>query len=147
MFRKNEKKIKEIKLTVLDLNSSGFVRIDRNAMKKLGINRGGFVEIEGRRKTVAIAYESKEKGSIQMNVIIRKNAMVNVGDRVIVRKADVRAANIVRLAPTSMTLTVDENFIAYIKKRLINHPLVTGDIANIPVRTLYTIHRTFCRTR
>jgi len=32
-----------------------------------------------------------------------------------------------------MTLTVDENFVAYVKKRLIDRPLLEGDIVQVPV--------------
>ncbi|RLE74696.1 MAG: AAA family ATPase [Thermoprotei archaeon] len=138
----NKKKEKpEIELRVLEIRQHeagrGRVRIDDVAMTKLGITPGDIVEIVGRKRTAAVAWpgytEDRGQKVIRMDGWTRKNAGVSVGDRVIVRKADVRAASIVRLAPMSMTLTVDENFVAYIKKRLIERPLVEGDIVQIPV--------------
>ena len=136
-----DKRKAEIELRVSEIRQHeagrGRVRIDDIAMAKLGITPGDIVEIIGRRRTAAVAWpgytEDRGRNIIRMDGWTRKNAGVSVGDKVVVRKADVRAANIVRLAPMSMTLTVDENFKAYIKKRLIERPLVEGDVVQIPV--------------
>ncbi len=140
MVNKDKRKA-EIELRVSEIRQHeagrGRVRIDDIAMAKLGITPGDIVEIIGRRRTAAVAWpgytEDRGRNIIRMDGWTRKNAGVSVGDKVVVRKADVRAANIVRLAPMSMTLTVDENFKAYIKKRLIERPLVEGDVVQIPV--------------
>ena len=138
---RNEKEEEGIELRVLEVRQNeagrGRVRIDEEVMERLGITAGDVVEIEGRRKTVAIAWPgySEDRGSrvIRMDGWTRKNAGVSIGEKVKVRRVKVRAANIVRLAPTSMTLTVDENFVAYVKKRLIDRPLMEGDIVQVPV--------------
>ena len=113
------------------------VRIDMQVMKRLGIEPGEVIEIEGKRKTVAIAWpslpEDRGRNIIKMDGVLRKNAQVNLGDKVIVRKAKVRPAIKVRLAPTAHTLTVDEGFKNYVKKKLKNMPLVEGDIIVVPV--------------
>ena len=138
----NKKKKKpEVELRVSEIRQHeagrGRVRIDDIVMAKLGITPGDIVEIIGRRRTAAVAWpgytEDRGRNIIRMDGWTRKNAGVSVGDKVVVRKADVKIANIVRLAPMSMTLTVDENFKAYIKKRLIERPLVEGDVVQIPV--------------
>ena len=138
---KNDNEDEGIELRVLEVRQNeagrGRVRIDEEVMERLGITAGDVVEIEGRRKTVAIAWPgySEDRGSrvIRMDGWTRKNAGVSIGEKVKVRRAKVRPANIVRLAPTSMTLTVDENFVAYVKKRLIDRPLMEGDIVQVPV--------------
>ena len=135
------KKKPEVELRVSEIRQHeagrGRVRIDDIAMAKLGITPGDIVEIVGRRRTAAVAWpgytEDRGRNIIRMDGWTRKNAGVSVGDKVVVRKADVKIASIVRLAPMSMTLTVDENFKAYIKKRLIERPLVEGDVVQIPV--------------
>ncbi|MEB2836387.1 MAG: CDC48 family AAA ATPase [Desulfurococcales archaeon] len=114
------------------------VRIDINVMRLLGVEPGDVVEIEGKKKkTVAIAWpalpEDQGLDIIRMDGILRKNADVNIGDKVIVRKADVKPAVKVRLAPTSQPMSVDEAFRNYVKKKLINTPLLEGDIVVIPV--------------
>jgi transitional endoplasmic reticulum ATPase len=134
-------KPQEIELKVLEVRQHeagrGRVRIDEDAMEALGISAGDVVEIEGKRKTVAVAWpgyaEDKGKGVIRMDGWTRKNAGVSIGDKVKVRRAEVKPATFVRLAPVSMTLAVDENFIAYVKKRLLDRPIIEGDVIQIPV--------------
>ncbi|WP_460025703.1 CDC48 family AAA ATPase [Infirmifilum sp. SLHALR2] len=137
----SDEKPSEIELKVYEVRQHeagrGRVRIDEDAMEALGISAGDVVEIEGKRKTVAIAWpgyaEDKGKGIIRMDGWTRKNAGVSIGDKVKVRKAEVKPAVVVRLAPVSMTLAVDENFVAYVKKRLLDRPIIEGDIIQIPV--------------
>ncbi|MEM2449409.1 MAG: CDC48 family AAA ATPase [Candidatus Methanomethylicaceae archaeon] len=115
----------------------GKVRIDVNAMKALGVNVGDVVEIEGKRKTAAIVWpaytEDQGMDIIRMDGLIRKNANIGIGEKVIVRKAEVKPANMVKLAPVSFTITVDPGFINFVKRRLADTPLVEGDQVLIPV--------------
>ncbi|MEB3844862.1 MAG: CDC48 family AAA ATPase, partial [Desulfurococcales archaeon] len=126
------------------------VRIDITVMKKLGIEPGDIVEIEGKRKTVAIAWpalpEDHGRDIIRMDGILRKNANVNLGDRVVVRKARVRPAVKVKLAPTTHTISVDEGFRNYVKKKLRGMPLIEGDILIVPVLS-QEIHLTAVLTK
>ncbi|RLE58543.1 MAG: AAA family ATPase, partial [Thermoprotei archaeon] len=138
---KDNKKVEEIELKVLEVRQHevgrGRVRIDEEAMAKLGISAGDVVEIEGKRKTVAVAWpgyaEDRGKGIIRMDGWTRKNAGVSIGERVKVRKADVKPATLIRLAPVTMTLAIDDNFVAYVKKRLLDRPVIEGDIIQVPV--------------
>ena len=118
-------------------NGKRRVRIDLEIMRKLGIEPGDVVEIEGKRKTVAIAWpsfpEDQGRNIIKMDGVLRKNAQVNLGDKVIVRKARVKPAIKVRLAPTNHTISIDEGFKNYVKKKLKGIPLVEGDIIVVPV--------------
>ncbi|MEZ0346401.1 MAG: CDC48 family AAA ATPase, partial [Infirmifilum sp.] len=137
----SNEKPNEIELKVYEVRQHeagrGRVRIDEDAMELLGISAGDVVEIEGKRKTVAIAWpgyaEDKGKNIIRMDGWTRKNAGVSIGDKVKVRKAEVKPAQMVRIAPMSMTLAVDENFVAYVKKRLLDRPIIEGDVIQIPV--------------
>ncbi len=132
---------KEVILKVLEARQKdvgrGKVRIDINIMRRLGISPGDVVEIEGRRKTAAIAWPSyaEDQGLeiIRMDGLIRKNAGVSIGDKVIVRKAKVKQATLVKLAPSSFSITADPGFANYVKRRLIDYPLVEGDTVLIPV--------------
>jgi len=136
-----EKEHKEIELKVAELRHNeagrGRVRIDEDAMEKLGLAPGDAVEIEGRRKTVALVWpgyaEDRGTGIIRMDGWTRKNAGVSIGEKVRVRRAEIKAAELVKLSPTSMTLTVDENFVTYAKKRLLDRPIIEGDIVQVPV--------------
>ena len=78
---------KELKLKVAeaiqdDVNK-GIVRIDNTFMKEMDIKVGDIVELEGERKTVAIA-DRAYPGDIGINIvrmdgISRKNAKTGIG--------------------------------------------------------------------
>jgi transitional endoplasmic reticulum ATPase len=113
------------------------VRIDLDILKMIGAEPGDIVEIEGRKKTAAIAWpgypEDKGQDIIRMDGLIRKNAGVGIGDKVIVRKADARPASMVKLAPANFSITIDAGFVNYVKKKLAERPVVEGDTVLIPV--------------
>jgi transitional endoplasmic reticulum ATPase len=113
------------------------VRIDPEAMERAGIIVGDVVEIMGRRRTAAKVWnglpEDRGKGVIRMNSILRKNADVSLNETVRVRKTEPKPAAFVKLAPVSMTIAVDANFLQYIKQRLREYVVVEGDMLQIHV--------------
>ncbi|MEM3268424.1 MAG: AAA family ATPase, partial [Metallosphaera sp.] len=117
----------------------GKVRIDVELLAQIDVSPGDVVEIEGTRKTAAIAWPlspddaTSERDIIRMDGITRKNAGVSIGDKVIVRKASVKQAASIKLAPSNFSITVDPGFVAYVKKKLKEFPLVEGDTVLIPV--------------
>jgi len=132
----------EIWLRVSEVKQSkdvgrGRVRIDKEAMNLLGVEPGDIVEIQGRKRTAAVVWPGypEDTGSniIRMDHLTRRNAGTSIGEKVVVRKAKVKPATMIKLAPTSTALFLDENFIDYIKKRLIDHPLCEGDIVQVSV--------------
>ncbi|MFP3201842.1 MAG: CDC48 family AAA ATPase [Sulfolobus sp.] len=136
---------KELVLRVVEAKQKdvgrGKVRIDIDLLSQIGVNPGEVVEIEGTRKTAAIAWPlspedtlgEEDKYIIRMDGITRKNAGVSIGDKVIVRKAYPKVATSVKLAPSNFSITVDPGFISYVKKKLKDTPLVEGDTVLIPV--------------
>ncbi|MCE4617570.1 MAG: CDC48 family AAA ATPase [Desulfurococcales archaeon] len=115
----------------------GKVRIDLRIMKKLGLDAGDVVEIEGKKKTVALVWPALPEDSgldiIRMDGITRRNAGVNIGDKVIVRKVEVKKAQKVKLAPTNFSLTIDDGFRKFVKKKLVNMPLMENNIVMVAV--------------
>jgi transitional endoplasmic reticulum ATPase len=113
------------------------VRIDPEAMERGGIVVGDVVEIVGRRKTAAKVWnglpEDRGKGVIRMNSILRKNADVSLNETVKVRRVEPKPAAFIKLAPVSMTIAVDANFLQYIKQRLREYVVVEGDMMQIYV--------------
>ncbi len=57
-----------------------------------------------------------------MDGITRKNSGVSIGDKVVVRKAFVKQASMVKLAPSNFSISVDPGFVSYVKKRLKEFP-------------------------
>ncbi|MCD6509437.1 MAG: AAA family ATPase, partial [Thermoprotei archaeon] len=141
MPREGKERRREVRLRVAEAKQRdvgrGKVRIPPEIMSKLGITVGDVVEIVGKRRTAAIVWpahaEDQGMDIIRMDGITRRNAGVSIGDRVIIRKANVRPASLIKLAPASITLSVDTNFVSYIKRRLLDYPLCEGDYVQIPV--------------
>ena len=114
----------------------GKVRIDADAMKTVGVSIGDIIEIEGKRKTAAVVWpaytEDQGKDIIGMDDLIRKNASVGLGEKVTIRKAEIKVAASVELAPLSSGITTDPGFIDLMKRRLADIPLIDGDNILIP---------------
>jgi len=109
----------------------GIVRISSKNMKKLGIAEGDVVEIEGKRKTVAIAVRSYPADInldiIRMDGLIRRNCGRGVGESVIIRKIEIHEAREVTLAParTGIMIQMPGNML---KRNLLMRPVVSGDV-------------------
>ena len=106
----------------------GKARIDDESMRALGIVAGDVIELKGKRTTAAVAWpayqEDKDKGIIRIDGLIRKNAGVALNEYVTLKKADVKEAQSIILAPVDMRLNVDADFVNFVKSRLIETPLV-----------------------
>jgi len=127
---------KEVKLKVGELTAReeagrGIVRIDSRVMQELGIREGDVVEIEGKRKTAAIAVRAYPAdvglNLIRMDGITRRNCGAGVGEYVKVRKAEVKEAKKVVLAPAQkgIIIHVSPNLI---KQNIYMRPVSKGDI-------------------
>jgi transitional endoplasmic reticulum ATPase len=114
----------------------GRVRIDSSLLEKLNLGELPVVEIEGKSKTVALALpalpEDEGLQIIRMDGLLRKNANVSLGEKVIVRKADYSIAELVKLAPQDNTIVIDQSSLVYIKNKLMNRPLIEGDLIQVP---------------
>lgn len=109
------------------------VRIPVRIMKKLGIEPGDYVEIMGRKSAYAQVWpaypEDEDKDIVRMDGIIRQNAGVGIGDTVKVRKASLKPAQRVVLAPTE-PVRVDPE---YLKKQiLLGKPVARGQAIDVP---------------
>jgi transitional endoplasmic reticulum ATPase len=111
----------------------GFVRIPFHIMKKLGVELGGYVEIVGRKSAYAKVWpaypEDEDKDIIRMDDAIRQNADVGIGATVKVKKAALKPAQRVVLAPTE-PVRVDPE---YLKKQiLLGKPVATRQAIDVP---------------
>jgi len=115
----------------------GKVRIDNDTMQKLGITAGDFVEIHGKKMTVAVAWpayaEDQGQEIIRMDGLIRRNAGVALNEYVNVRKADVKDAQAIVFAPTDVRLSVDEEFVSFVKRRFMDMPFIEGDMTLLSI--------------
>ena len=135
---KGEKPENEIRLKVAeavqdDVNK-GIVRIDSNFMRQIGVRPGDIVQLEGERKTVAIA-DRAYPGDIGLNVIrmdglARRNATTGIGELVKITKADVKEAKKVVVAPAQKGVVVRASPELF-KQGLLGRALMTGDLVSL----------------
>jgi len=132
---------KETQLRVADARQRdighGKVRIDNETMQKLGITAGDFVEIHGKKPTVAVAWpaytEDQGQEIIRMDGLIRRNAGVALNEYVAIRKCEVREAQSLVFAPTDVRLSVDEEFVSFVKRRFMDMPFMEGDMTLLSI--------------
>ncbi len=125
----------EVQLRVLDSRqrdvARGIARIDPRTMQKLRVSSGDAIEILGKKKTSAIAWpaysEDQDPSVMRIDGFLRKNASVSINEYVVVRKAEVKNAMSIVLAPVDMQLNVDEDFTNFVKSRLMDRTFVEGD--------------------
>ena len=108
----------------------GKVRIDDEAMRAIGVVAGDIVELQGQRRTTAIARsaprQDRGKAIIRLDGLIRKNAGATLNQMITVRKAEAKDAENVLLAPVDMRLNVDADFVEFVKSRLHDTLLLEG---------------------
>ncbi len=109
----------------------GLVRIDTKSMGDLGIKEGDIVELEGQKKTTAIAIRAYPADAglslVRMDGITRRNAGIGVGENIKIRKAEVKEARRVVLAPATKGIRVMISP-ELMKRNLLFRPLMKGDI-------------------
>jgi len=126
----------EVKLKVGELTGRedfgrGIARIDTNTMKKIGVKEGDIIEIKGKRTTAAVVIRSYPAdiglSIIRIDGLLRKNCEASIGELVTVRKADVKEAKKVVLAPAQKgyMLHISPNLL---KQNLFMRPMIKGDI-------------------
>jgi len=131
--------VRGVVLVVVDARERDYgsfkARFDVDVMRRLGVGPGDIVLVVGRRVTAAIAWpsypEDAGKGIVRLDSVVRENAGVEVGDKVVVRKASFSEARTVVLTPLS-EITITDAVVNYVKRRMIDLPLVSGDKIPIP---------------
>ncbi|MBI3078574.1 MAG: CDC48 family AAA ATPase [Deltaproteobacteria bacterium] len=120
----------------------GIARIDPEDLRTLGAEVGDIVEIQGKRRTVAKvmpAYmEARGKRTIQIDGLIRANALVGLDERVKVQTVAARPATRLVLSPLSpMRAPQQERDSRYLGRLLEGLPAVVGDrVRAIPFGTM-----------
>ena len=113
------------------------VTLDRETKVKLDVTSGDIIEIEGSKRTAAIIWpartEDEGKGIIRMDHFIRQNSGVGLGEKVSVRKAEVKEAKKVVLAPTQEVRIVASGYERILKKSFLGRPLTAGDSIWVPI--------------
>ena len=128
-------KINVIKLRVAEASQDdaykGIARIDYDTMKILNLRRGDVISIIGGRETVAIvdrAYPADVgEGIIRIDGIIRKNAKTGVGEIVELKKAEIKEAKKITIAPVQENIVVQGDPEIF-RRGLLGRAILKGDI-------------------
>jgi transitional endoplasmic reticulum ATPase len=114
----------------------GVVRVSLAVMQSLGVRTGEAVEIIGRRHTAAIAVPPYEEDEgleiIRLDGLQRANAGVTAGERLEIRRADVRPAARVTLAPAQKNIRLAGSGEG-LRRTFFGRPLVAGDVVSTSV--------------
>ncbi|MGH7128855.1 MAG: AAA family ATPase, partial [Planctomycetaceae bacterium] len=114
----------------------GVARITPNALRELRLEPGDVVEILGKSNTAAIAIpplpEDEGLDLIRLDGLQRANAGVSSGEHVEIRRADVKAAKRVALAPAQRNIRLTGSGAA-LGRTLRGRPVLLGDIVSTSV--------------
>jgi transitional endoplasmic reticulum ATPase len=114
----------------------GVARLNRDAVKTLKLQQGEVIEIVGKKSTAALALppypEDEGLEIIRLDGLLRANANVSIGDHVEVRRAEVRPARKVTLAPAQKNVQLSGPGNALLRT-LYGRPLVAGDVISTSV--------------
>ncbi len=109
----------------------GIARISAKDMKKIGVSEGDVIEMEGKRKTGAIAVRAYPVDVgldvVRMDGLARRNCGAGIGEIVKIRKSDVKEAKSVTIAPARKGIIIHMGG-NLLKQNLLMRPLATGDI-------------------
>ena len=127
--------IKIVKLKVLEALQDdaykGVARIDTEVMRALGLNRGDIISIKGDRETLAIVDRSYPadigEGIIRIDGLTRKNARTSINEKVIIKKANIKPAKKISIAPAQQGIMVQGDPELF-KNSLLGRALTKGDI-------------------
>ncbi len=131
---------REIKLKVAEAQqddvNKGIIRIDSQVMKELGIQQGSIVELEGSKKTVAIAGRAFPSdiglAIIRMDGLTRKNAGTSIGEYASIRSIEVKPASHVAIAPAQKGTAIQVlGSMEPFKRALLGRAMIKGDIISL----------------
>jgi transitional endoplasmic reticulum ATPase len=114
----------------------GTARVSRKTLQALGMQQGEALEIIGKRHTAAIVLppypEDEDLEIIRLDGLQRGNAGVTAGERIEVRRAQVRPATRVTLAPAQKNLRLSGSGEA-LRRTFFGRPVVAGDVVSTSV--------------
>ncbi|MFX0049254.1 MAG: CDC48 family AAA ATPase, partial [Candidatus Hermodarchaeota archaeon] len=132
----NEKKSANLRVERLESSRSGrsLCYIDQAILDNLGLATGDIIEIIGRKRTAGIVVASpidKGKEIIRIDGIQRLNLGSTIGEFVTIQPALTSPAREIELAPTKEIYDIKKQA-DIIKGKLIDKPIMTGDIIDVP---------------
>lgn len=110
----------------------GIARIDVGLMKRLGLENGGVMEIQGKEKVYAIAWPGNPEDAedlIRIDGSTRANLGAGIDTRVTVQRAEARPARKIVVAPTRQIRLIGGP--QYLLRILEGRPVVKGEMLRV----------------
>ncbi len=135
--KKIEKETNSAKLRVVEALQDdaykGIARVDATLMKKLKLQRGDILSVKGSRETFVVVdrgYPSDTgENIIRIDGITRKNAKTGIGEQVIIKKAELKEAKKITIAPAQKGIMIQiQGDPEALNQRLIGMGLSKGDL-------------------
>jgi transitional endoplasmic reticulum ATPase len=135
--KKSDKESNSTKLRVVEALQDdaykGIARVDATLMKKLKLQRGDIISVKGSRETFVVVdrgYPSDTgENIIRIDGITRKNAKTGIGEQVTIKKAELKEAKKITIAPAQKGIMVQiQGDPEGLKQRLIGMGLSKGDL-------------------
>ncbi|MCY4262906.1 MAG: AAA family ATPase, partial [Candidatus Dadabacteria bacterium] len=136
-----------ISLKISEIHSrdsgKGYARISSMDMRELGLESWDLIQIDGRKKTVvrALPLDAEDldtESIIEIDMLTRENAGVELDDIVIVTKADLEKASRITLCPRNKAFLYDPAKSKYICNRLEGLAVTAGDRVSVKVSAAKT---------
>ncbi|MEM2944004.1 MAG: CDC48 family AAA ATPase [Methanomassiliicoccales archaeon] len=113
----------------------GIARVDPAVMDVLGLTAGDVIQIEGKKRTVAIVWpgypEDANRGIIRIDGTIRRNAQTSIDEKVAIKKVNVKEAQKITFAPTEPLRIMGGE--EYLNQTLEGRAVTRGDVIEINV--------------
>ncbi|MBX6365879.1 MAG: CDC48 family AAA ATPase [Gemmatimonadetes bacterium] len=115
---------------------TGTARIGRRQLQRLGVEEGGIIELVGKRSSAAIALppyaEDEGLDVIRLDGLQRTNVGVSIGDYLEVKRADVKPARRIQLAPAQKNVRLLGSG-ELLRRTLFQRPFVAGDVISTSI--------------
>lgn len=131
-----------ISLRISEIHSrdcgKGYARISGADMRDLGLSSWDLIQIDGRRKTVvrALPMDADQEDSeaiIEIDLVTRENAGVELDDIVIVTKTDLEKASRITLRPRNKAFLYDPAKSKHLSNRLEGVAVTSGDRLSVKI--------------
>jgi transitional endoplasmic reticulum ATPase len=122
-----------LKVREADPNLVGkkIVTLDFDTKRMLKLDHGDFVSIKGKKETIAQVWPARplDEGSqiVRIDGFTRKNAGINLDDKVVIKKVEAQRAKKIIFAPTKPVKLNGNNYERIVKKQFLGKPFVIGD--------------------
>ena len=113
----------------------GIARVDPEVLSALGLTAGDVIQIEGKKRTVAIVWpgypEDANRGTIRIDGTMRRNAQTSIDEKVAIKKVIVKEAQKMTFAPTEPLRIMGGE--EYLSQALEGRAVTRGDVIEINV--------------